>query len=84
MKSIQFHGLVEKCGITLVSYLVAKEIVETIEKSQQMTSLQMMGNTMGVEAAEVISKALAKHPEFEVSIIVKPHSSQDCNHGNAL
>ncbi|XP_071087260.1 ran GTPase-activating protein 1-like [Haliotis cracherodii] len=52
-------------GLKLNKAEDAKEIVETIEKSQQMTSLQMMGNTMGVEAAEVISKALAKHPEFE-------------------
>ncbi|XP_046569037.1 ran GTPase-activating protein 1-like [Haliotis rubra] len=52
-------------GLKLNKAEDAKEIVEAIEKSEQMTSLQMMGNTMGVEAAEVISKALAKHPEFE-------------------
>lgn len=32
-----------------------------------MTALRMEGNTLGVEAAEELSKALAKHPEFQVS-----------------
>ncbi|XP_062605951.1 ran GTPase-activating protein 1-like [Saccostrea cucullata] len=30
-----------------------------------MTALRMEGNTLGVDAAEVIAKALEKHPEFE-------------------
>lgn len=34
-----------------------------------MTALRLEGNTLGVGAAEAISKALAKHPEFEVSSV---------------
>ena len=31
-----------------------------------MTALRMEGNTLGVDAAEAIGKALEKHPEFQV------------------
>ncbi|KAK7097883.1 hypothetical protein V1264_004794 [Littorina saxatilis] len=43
----------------------AKELVEAIENCGHMTALRMEGNTLGVEAAEVMAKALQKHPEFE-------------------
>ncbi|XP_076446452.1 ran GTPase-activating protein 1-like [Babylonia areolata] len=43
----------------------AKELVEEITKCPHMTALRMEGNTLGVEAAEVMAKALEKHPEFE-------------------
>ena len=45
-----------------------KELVEEISKCPHMTALRMEGNTVGVEAAEAIAKALEKHPEFEVSL----------------
>ena len=45
---------------------LAKELVDEIEKCSNMTALCMEGNTLGVEAAQVISTALSKHPEFEV------------------
>ena len=37
-----------------------------IEKCDHMTALRLEGNTLGVEAAEAVAKALGKHPEFEV------------------
>ncbi|KAL4230322.1 Ran GTPase-activating protein 1 [Mactra antiquata] len=43
----------------------AKEISDAIEQCKTMTALCMEGNTLGVEAAEVIAKALGKHPEFQ-------------------
>ena len=46
--------------------ILAKEIVTEIEKCKLMTALRMEGNTLGVDAAEVIAKALEKHPEFQV------------------
>ena len=50
------------------SCVAAKELVEEISKCPHMTALRMEGNTVGVEAAEAIAKALEKHPEFEVSL----------------
>ena len=44
----------------------AAEIVKAIEESKDMQSLRLEGNTVGVEAAEAIAKALQKRPEFEV------------------
>ncbi|KAL5013056.1 hypothetical protein ScPMuIL_011607 [Solemya velum] len=52
-------------GLKLNNADDAREIVEAIEKCDCMTALRMEGNTLGVEAAEVIAKALEKHPEFE-------------------
>lgn len=46
--------------------ILAKEIVTEIEKCKLMTALRMEGNTLGVDAAEAIGKALEKHPEFQV------------------
>ncbi|GFS11969.1 Ran GTPase-activating protein 1-like [Elysia marginata] len=43
----------------------AKEIVDAIQKCDHMTALCLEGNTLGVEAAEAISKALGQHPEFQ-------------------
>ena len=44
----------------------AKEIVEAIEKCRNLKTLKLEGNTLGVDSAKAISKALEKHPEFEV------------------
>ena len=46
----------------------AAEIVKAIEESKDMQSLRLEGNTVGVEAAEVIAKALEKRKEFEVNL----------------
>lgn len=43
----------------------AKELVEEIQNCSNMTALRMEGNTLGVDAAEAMAKALSKHPEFE-------------------
>lgn len=45
----------------------AKEIIDEITKCSTMTALRLEGNTVGVEAAEAIAEALAKHPEFQVT-----------------
>ena len=44
----------------------AKEIVEAIEKCKNLKTLKLEGNTLGVDSAKAISKALERHPEFEV------------------
>lgn len=54
-------------------FFTVKEIVDEIEKCTVMTALRMEGNTLGVEAAEALSKALVKHPEFQVSLIQFSH-----------
>ena len=45
----------------------AKEIVDAIQKCDRMTALCLEGNTLGVEAAEAIAKALRQHSEFQVN-----------------
>ncbi|BFZ14600.1 hypothetical protein BsWGS_17638 [Bradybaena similaris] len=52
-------------GLKLNTAADAKEIVEAIQNCQHMTALCLEANTLGVEAAEEIAKALRKHPEFE-------------------
>jgi len=52
-------------GLKLDKAEDAKDIVAQIERCDHMTALRLEGNTMGVEAAEVIAKAIGKHPEFE-------------------
>ncbi|CAC5408097.1 RANGAP1 [Mytilus coruscus] len=52
-------------GLKLNNAADVKDIVDEIEKCKTMTALRMEGNTLGVEAAEELSKALAKHPEFQ-------------------
>ena len=52
-----------------LSYVLAQVIVDEIVKCSTMTSLRLEGNTVGVEAAEAIAEALAKHPEFQVHLL---------------
>ncbi|XP_056011418.1 ran GTPase-activating protein 1-like [Ostrea edulis] len=52
-------------GLKLNNADDAKDLVTEIENCQVMTALRMEGNTLGVDAAEVIAKALEKHPEFQ-------------------
>ncbi len=54
------------------SCLPAKEIVEAIENCSNLKTLKLEGNTLGVDSAKAISKALEKHPEFEVRVSLKP------------
>ena len=57
--------------------ILAKEIVEAIEKCKTLKTLKLEGNTLGVDSAKAISKALEKHPEFEVKRIVLTNFSVD-------
>jgi len=43
-----------------------KEMVQEIEQCQGLQSLRLEGNTLGVEAAQAISKALEAKSELEV------------------
>ncbi|XP_071949839.1 ran GTPase-activating protein 1-like [Antedon mediterranea] len=43
----------------------ALPIVNAIEEAKDVQSLRLEGNTLGVEAAEAIAKALEKRPEFQ-------------------
>jgi len=43
----------------------AGEVVKQIEECGDLSYLNMAGNTLGVEAAKAIAKALGKHPEFK-------------------
>ncbi|KAH9489033.1 Ran GTPase-activating protein 1 [Bulinus truncatus] len=52
-------------GLKLNAAADAKEIVDAIKKCDHLTALRLEGNTLGVEAAEEIAKALGLHPEFE-------------------
>jgi len=44
----------------------AKEIVDAIIAAESVESLRLEGNTIGIEAAGAIAKALEKRPEFKV------------------
>ena len=52
--------------VFFISIISAAEIVKAIEDSKDMQSLRLEGNTVGVDAAEAIAKALEKKSEFEV------------------
>jgi Ran GTPase-activating protein 1 len=43
----------------------AKDVVAKINAFKNMTTLTFSGNTVGIEAANAIGKALEKHPEFK-------------------
>lgn len=62
--------VIQKFLFIYFPYFPVKEIVDEIENCKTMTALRMEGNTLGVEAAEEMAKALAKHPEFQVGICV--------------
>jgi Ran GTPase-activating protein 1 len=47
----------------------AKEIIADINSCKDLRVLNLQGNTLGVEAAKAIAKALEKHPEFQVNYI---------------
>ena len=55
----------ENLGLRLNTGSEAAKVAEKILETKSMKALRMNGNTIGIEAAEVIGKALAKHPEFE-------------------
>uniref|UniRef100_T1IIM9 Ran-GTPase activating protein 1 C-terminal domain-containing protein n=1 Tax=Strigamia maritima TaxID=126957 RepID=T1IIM9_STRMM len=52
-------------GLKLNSEHDAQEIVEAILKCNNLITLKLEGNTLGVTAAKAIAKALKLHPEFK-------------------
>ena len=52
-------------GLKLNTKEDAKPVAEKIEKFADMKELTFSGNTVGIDAASVLGKALEKHPEFE-------------------
>ncbi|KAK9500958.1 hypothetical protein O3M35_002112 [Rhynocoris fuscipes] len=55
-------------GLKLNTAEDAKPVVEAIEACDYLVSLNLEGNTIGVEAAEAIAKALEKKPEFKCAL----------------
>lgn len=45
--------------------LLARPVVEEINKCKELQFLNLEGNTLGVEASKYIAQALEKHPEFK-------------------
>lgn len=43
----------------------AKEVVDEIDKCQELEYLNLEGNTLGVDASKQIAKSLERHPEFK-------------------
>ncbi|CAL1543294.1 unnamed protein product [Lymnaea stagnalis] len=52
-------------GLKLNAREDAADIVDAINKCDNLTALRLEGNTLGVDAAEEIAKALGQHPEFK-------------------
>lgn len=51
----------------ILQFLV-RELVEAINKCEKLDFLDLEGNTLGVEAAVFIGKALEKHPEMKKAL----------------
>lgn len=49
---------------------IAQEIVDKIKKCKSLETLRLEGNTLGVEAAKVISDALKDKPTFKVGNLI--------------
>ena len=58
---LSFEGL----GLKLNNANDAAQVADKIAKTKTIKTLTFSGNTIGIEAAEAIGKALEKHPEFE-------------------
>ena len=59
------HLSFEGKGMKLNNKSDAEPVAKTIADFKNMKKLTFSGNTVGIDAAEVIGHALAKHPEFE-------------------
>jgi Ran GTPase-activating protein 1 len=55
----------DNLGLKLNTAAEAMMLAEKITNTKSMKTLTLSGNTIGIEAAGVIGKALEKHPEFE-------------------
>lgn len=56
---------IQMCVHALLTYFVAKPLVEAVLACKELGYLNLAGNTLGVQAAEALAKALEKHPEFK-------------------
>jgi len=50
-------------------------IVRVMESNTNLSALDLKGNTLGVDAAKAIGKALTKHTEFKVTKWNKNYST---------
>lgn len=48
-----------------IPFISAKPVVEAIENCLELHYLNLEGNTLGVDAAKEIARALENHPEFK-------------------
>ena len=48
-------------------FVSAQEIVDAIKSCSRLNSLELKGNTLGVNAAKAIGAALEQHSHFKVS-----------------
>ena len=55
----------ENLGLKLNNAADAAQVADKIKNTKTVKTLTFSGNTVGIEAAEVIGKALEGHPEFE-------------------
>ena len=55
----------ENLGLKLNNAADAAPVAEKISKTKIIKTLTFSGNTVGIDAAEAIGKALETHPEFE-------------------
>ncbi len=62
------HLSFEGKGMKLNSKADAEPVAKTISDFKNMRKLTFSGNTVGIDAAEVIGQSLAKHPEFEEAL----------------
>lgn len=61
---VNFCGIVQKWE----TEAEAKELIDAIDACANLHFLNLEGNTLGVEAAKGIAKALEKHPEFKEAL----------------
>lgn len=52
-------------SFTAFILFAVKELTDAIDKCPKLEYLNLAGNTLGVEAAQEVGKALQKHPEFK-------------------
>lgn len=60
-----FELTFEGQGLKLISAADAKGVVDKINSTRNFTTLTFSGNTVGIDAAEVIGKALENHSELK-------------------
>lgn len=71
--------MVLNCRSLRCSVPTAKDVIKEIEDFDGLEALRLEGNTVGVEAAKVIAKALEKKSELKVRIQARRVRSQCCS-----